>query len=595
MNNFLPTYNLSQKLGSGSLENKMLAGAMAILAVFLIVVYGPGENAYILIHDNLDSVVACFKILNLHKSDYFRLSATIPNLFNGVPISCLSLGINIGEIIYLLVDPLPAIIINETIARMVAFWGMFLLLKQNHLGRHPSITVGVSLCFALLPFWPAGFLCVAGQPLLLYSFLEIRARRERPLHWLIIVVFPLYSSLALSGFALIVLLFMLLVVDIIRFRKVSITYVTGLCVLCGFYFVANYRLIWATVVDSGFISHRTLFQARELCIIDSLGLILKNFCSGQYHAASMQDGVILITVSVSAVFLMLRRKSEYIKLFFLFLFSCLTVSIFYGVWKFLKPHLPNHLLLTGFQWERLHFLHPMLWHLLFAVALCILLETTHKYQRLMSALILLLIALQALHTIQHSHSLQEKNRNGITFAGFYSEELFTDIASYIGQKKDSYRVASIGLHPGIPQYNGFYTVDGYLSNYPLDYKIGFRKIIAQELLKSSRLKRSFDTWGSRCYLFSSEIGYFFINQKESHIVIKNLDINTNQFKAMGGKYIFSAAPIINHQKNGLKFLKTFEKDHLPWRIWLYMVTQEAPLKSFDGTISSLINTTLRIS
>ena len=76
-----------------------------------------------------------------------------------------------------------------------------------------------------------------------------------------------------------------------------------------------------------------------------------------------------------------------------------------------------------------------------------------------------------------------------TFQEFYAEELFQEIDQFIGLPKSSYRVASIGLHPAVSQYNGFYTLDTYNNFYPLTYKYEFRKIITKELEKSGVLRR----------------------------------------------------------------------------------------------------------
>lgn len=73
--------------------------------------------------------------------------------------------------------------------------------------------------------------------------------------------------------------------------------------------------------------------------------------------------------------------------------------------------------------------------------------------------------------------------NAPTFREFYASEQFKEIKEYIGRPQDSYRVASIGLHPSIAQYNGFYTLDTYNNLYPLSYKYEFRKIIEKELEK----------------------------------------------------------------------------------------------------------------
>ena len=112
-------------------------------------------------------------------------------------------------------------------------------------------------------------------------------------------------------------------------------------------------------------------------------------------------------------------------------------------------------------------------------------------------------------------------------------------------------MASIGLHPAIAQYNGFYTLDTYNNFYPLSYKHQFRKIIADELDKNPTLKKYFDEWGGRCYLFVAELGKKYDFKKDSKVKIHHLQLNTKVFKDIGGKYIFSAVPIMNAEVNGL--------------------------------------------
>ena len=40
---------------------------------------------------------------------------------------------------------------------------------------------------------------------------------------------------------------------------------------------------------------------------------------------------------------------------------------------------------------------------------------------------------------------------------FFAEEQFKEIKEYINGQPEEYRVASIGIHPAIAQYNGFFT------------------------------------------------------------------------------------------------------------------------------------------
>ena len=152
---------------------------------------------------------------------------------------------------------------------------------------------------------------------------------------------------------------------------------------------------------------------------------------------------------------------------------------------------------------------------------------------------------------------------------------------YIRSPKEDYRVVSIGIHPAIASFNGFYTLDIYTDFYPLKYKHDFRDIIARELEKSPQQKEGFDTNAKRCYLLVSELhgddnvrGRAFargLTKADQQLKIKNLELNTGVLKKMGGRYIFSAVEILNFSENGLSFEGVFERDDSPWKIHLYRV------------------------
>ena len=89
--------------------------------------------------------------------------------------------------------------------------------------------------------------------------------------------------------------------------------------------------------------------------------------------------------------------------------------------------------------------------------------------------------------------------------GFCQEE-FERIDRYIGKEKSTYKVVSVGIHPSVALYNGFYTLDGYSNNYDVEYKHEFGNIINKELEKKSEINSYFWGWGNRCYAFSADIG-----------------------------------------------------------------------------------------
>ena len=118
--------------------------------------------------------------------------------------------------------------------------------------------------------------------------------------------------------------------------------------------------------------------------------------------------------------------------------------------------------------------------------------------------------------------------------------------------------------------NGFYTADGYCVNYPLKYKHKFRKIISKELQKNITLKRGFDEWGNRCYMFINQIGYNFIRKKNDVFPIV-VELNSSALLDLGVKYIFSSYEIENYNKNNLSYLGSYTTQDSPWKIYLYKV------------------------
>ena len=104
----------------------------------------------------------------------------------------------------------------------------------------------------------------------------------------------------------------------------------------------------------------------------------------------------------------------------------------------------------------------------------------------------------------------------------------------------------------------------------MKYKKQFREIIAPELKKNEILRRYFDEWGSRAYVFSDEIGQNYLRKKNDVYPI-NINLNTSKLYEMGGRYIFSSYKIKNYIENNLQMLKIFSDNKSVWKIYLYEV------------------------
>lgn len=246
------------------------------------------------------------------------------------------------------------------------------------------------------------------------------------------------------------------------------------------------------------------------------------------------------------------------------------LSLWFGFWYWqgwipIKLHID---LLRTFNFSRFHWLHPLLWYIIFALSLQLIEREWGKWGR---KLIVFLLIGQIIFLFYSGLFISEYNNNVITYREFFSEELFAEIAGTIGERQEDYRVVSLGMHPSIAIYNGFYTLDGYIQNYSLEHKHEFKKVIKKELEKDSSLKNYFLHWGSRCYLFSAELGqdYLFTADREKQIY--NLDLDTTQLREMGARYILSAVEVLNYRDNDLRLEDVFTDEDSPWKIYVYSI------------------------
>jgi hypothetical protein len=229
--------------------------------------------------------------------------------------------------------------------------------------------------------------------------------------------------------------------------------------------------------------------------------------------------------------------------------------------------------LQTFNASRYYFLLPLLWLLVFAFSV-------KEFTRLKwgTPIVWCLIAVQACTILRFNTEYANNVRFLVgkhvyepSFSRFFAADLFSDIDRFIGRPKDSYRVVTVGMHPSVAQFNGFYTLDGYLTNYPLSYKRQFRRVIWKELAKNAELRDYFDGWGNRCYVFSADLSLNELCSGDSHYMLHNLDLDTGQLRTMGCEYVISAAYIDNSVQHGLRLEREFFSPDSFWHIYLYYV------------------------
>ena len=538
----------------------MLGGLLVILVYFLPY-FILGEDCHVQIHDNLDANLIWIKLALEHGGIFSHPTAQIPAILNGVPRSSVVVTYDISLIAFKFLGMYWGYVLNKLIMSIVAFFGMRKLLSEYLGGSFQEllIQVLVALIFALLPFWSFA-LNVAGIPLLLFIFLRLRKGELPTIYWSYIVIYGLYSSLVLVGFFLFIVLGLILVHDSIKNQTINWKYVFGLILLGVSYLISHIPLFYLFLIDTGIESHRVEMKFPKLNLISSLDAAKTLFLNGQYHAHSLHNNIAypIIILALLSVYWNRHKKVIFYSLFFILL-----TSLLYGFLSYqgFASGVNALMSIVPIQLQRFHFLHPVVWYVLLGIGLGVL--VSKRSWGIYLAVGILLI--QLVHVVKyHEHVV---NKNGPSFREFFAEEQFKELKENITEPLNDVKVISVGLHPAVSQYNGLYTLDGYLPSYPLVYKHSFREVIKEELNKEELLRLYFDNWGSRCYAFSSEIGKSFANPDIEPI--HKLDYDYVAFKKMGGAYIISAT-IIQEDEN-LRLLAQSDHNDNFWKLYLYKV------------------------
>ncbi len=560
------------------------AWSLGCIAIFLSFHYHSPEESYIPIFDNLDGAFAIYTLL-AELPVFDGLDASVPRFLGGVAKNSLPTQLNLYPALFRVLSPVQAWIANDVFMRVVGLAGMLLLLRRHVLPTGSDFVVaGAATSFALLPHISGACLSVAGMPLLAHAALEIRAGHRGILPWVVIGAFPFVSMLHLVGWVAIIGLAGLFGMDALRRRRIAPRPLLALLLLTAGYVVADYRLLYQTFVAASYVSQRTEFGPVPSWSLNPVQLgssIGRHFQRGFPHAASLHFPTVLLTVGAAFVAGAVGPRSQRRRLAGVVALIA-ALSILFGI-SFHHPFqrwlLSLDLGLLGtLHLSRLTWWEPLLWYLAFALALQGLADRGLVGRTVVVAL----IGLQITFVFFTNNFYSPKDSVGIRVREFYSPALFAEIRDRIGRPTDSYRVVSVGMPASIATYNGFYTADGYLGNYPLEYKHRFRRLIAGELEKNAFLRRRFDQWGARCHAVVDALdrverepnfpGY---TRSERVRRIDRLDFDRAAMSDLGIDYVLSAVEIGNPRRNGLELLGVFTAKDSPWEILVYETSASA--------------------
>lgn len=590
-------------------------GLLAIF-VFLFPYLYLRENAYFIIHDELDDGIIKYMLNAKHFGDN---SNFIPEFMGGQSKNSIVVSSFWGIILYKFLTPYNAFLVMMVLSVMTGYVGVFLLGKE--LSENAFASFFTASVFSYLPFRSMFALNIVGFPIFIWAMIKLA--REKGKKIIIPFLMILYYSSGITmvcggyiaiGFSSIAIAVIALIKFINHKREKQNIKVTGIntlnmaiaeIILCVTQLVMSFDLIKSTFIANSYISHRE--EMDPTIRVDYIKHFLQMMNFGGSHAECCSwvisiSSLILVCIFPILFILFIKKKAKdteqkllrnkyyamcgfYLANVFNSTFSCIWMST--PVVSF-REKIGG--VLRTFQFDRICWIMPTCWMCVLVLELAIILDIAKiifsfkpkgiKGLSIIPTIIAITIIFVYSKNVYFSsviyHNLRliafPESYHVDTWRDYYAEDLFKDITQAIRKDRSEYRVASVALNPAVTLYNGFYTIDGYSTDYPLEYKHRFRKIIADELYKDETIRYYFDSWGSRCYIFSSEVPISTGLNNNSDI-IESLSIDTEELKNMGADYIFSNAKILNSDELNLLAIKdsAFERAPYKYKIWVYEI------------------------
>lgn len=582
---------------------------LVLTAVALIPNLILGEGSVFTVHDQLDESMMNYVLTARHPGE-----SIIPEMLGGINAGGLAPSAVLFALLYGVMPPFYAFLCTYGLLIICGFLGMYFAVREL---VESSILACLSAgIFCMLPLYPVYGLSQMGIPLILYAFICLWKKKNIPLALGLTVLFGLTSHLVYTGYAVLGLwLLALTVTTILRssiFLGSSVSgsdipdgsgpgikralfpkwCCAGFVTLLATYILTNLNLMAEILLgrtldgQPGYVSHREEMVNSAMPFWRAVKDV---FVNSAQHAFTYHKKLILpilILLILSGIFYkrLDKRAAGQYRLALGGMLVLILIAVFYGICKS-GPVTDWKNSVTGFmhyfQMERFYWLYPAGWYLEFALAFSVW-WTAGSRQRALQCVVLALVLLPTADTVLHNSYFymnvnQKNNGSGITgyisWESYYAENLMAQLEEAIGRDMTTYRVAHLGISPAPSLMHGFYTVDGYSNNYPLEYKHTFRRVIAAELDKAPETAVYFDKWGNRCYLFNSQTGNYWMLERGSDAVYKGLQFDMAALADLGCEYLFSGGEIADADRMGLKSMGYFETEDSYWGIWLYALAQ----------------------
>lgn len=131
-------------------------------------------------------------------------------------------------------------------------------------------------------------------------------------------------------------------------------------------------------------------------------------------------------------------------------------------------------------------------------------------------------------------------------AEYFEVEAFSALAPLLAQRlgddRSAYRVFSIGLSPAVPIYHGYFTLDGYFVDQPIEHWLRFAAVFTREAEKSGKSLQP----GNGTFAYVSPASF------RDGVIDPDLDMCL--LDELGGKVIFSLFPFADPERLGIELV-----------------------------------------
>lgn len=564
------------------------AGGMILFAALVFCIFG--ESSIISVHDNLDLFMAQFQMLK-NTDSFFSHGIEVPFL-GGISRDNLPSEFSLYTVLFMILPSYFAYVAGYLIKILIAIASAILLAKdfcQSRYEAYRPLVYMTGLAYGMLNVFPAFGIPFASIPLVVYLVRKIY-RTPSWIWYVALFFYPLLSYFSYFGLFILGYMAAAFIIIWIRDKRFPLRILTAILVLSAGCIACEYRLFGVMLFGDTETIRSTMeagsFQAGEI-----LHTIFEVFTKGMFHAESVHTYFVMPVCLIYFFytnFMYLKKKNLngiFHDPFNLLMLVLVFNSVIYGIYycegfrslveKICRP-------LTGWQFNRTIFFNPFLWYAAFFLVLKKMYDRSQKSWRyaanVLSVLAVLIILLSGTRYNDLYHTckakayelLKGKQSNDLSYEEFYSTRLFEkakEDLQYCGQWSAAY-----GFHPAVLEYNDIATVDGYLGFYGQSYKNAFRKVIEPALERVPETKEYFDSWGARAYLYSGTDASIVGAVRDYHVTDRDIYIDIDAFKAIGGRYIFSRIELTNAPEAGLTLAGVYTDESSPYTLYVYQTT-----------------------